>query len=274
MQNHTLRDGTSIPPLGLGTYPLNNVDAEVAVSEAIARGYRLIDTAVNYENEVGVARGVLRSGTPRDEIFVQSKLPGRDHGYDAALRSLEGSLSRMGFDYLDAYLIHWPNPSQGLYVDTWRALIKAQEEGLVKTIGVSNFLPEHIDRLIEETGVTPAINQIELHPYSQKQDWAAYNLDHAILTQCWSPLGRKTDLLKDAALETIAAETGKTIAQVILRWEVQKNLVPLPKTSNALRMEENLAVFDWELTDDQVARIDALEAGVGRGFDPNTHEEM
>ncbi|ORC15559.1 MULTISPECIES: aldo/keto reductase [Rothia] len=274
MQNHILRDGNSIPPLGLGTYPLNDVEAEIAVSEAIVRGYRLIDTAVNYKNEIGVARGVLRSGTPRDEIFVQSKLPGRDHSYEGALRSLEGSLQRMGLDYLDAYLIHWPNPSQGLYVDTWRGLIKAQEEGLVKSIGVSNFLPEHIDRLIEETGVAPAINQIELHPYSQKRDWAAYNLEHAILTQCWSPLGRGTDLLKDAELAAIAAETGKTAGQVILRWEVQKLHVPLPKTGSPDRMEENLAVFDWELTDKQMARLDALEAGLGRGFDPNTHEEM
>ena len=274
MQNHILRDGNSIPPLGLGTYPLNDVEAEIAVSEALVRGYRLIDTAVNYENETGVGRGVLRSGTPRDEIFVQSKLPGRDHGYEGALRSLEESLQRMGLDYLDAYLIHWPNPSQGLYVDTWRGLVKAQEDGLVKSIGVSNFLPEHIDRLIEETGVAPAINQIELHPYSQKTEWATYNLNHAILTQCWSPLGRKTDLLKDADLAAIADQAGKTVAQVILRWEVQRNYVPIPKSSKALRMEENLAIFDWELTDEQVARIDALEAGVGLGFDPNTHEEM
>ncbi|MDO4898264.1 MAG: aldo/keto reductase [Rothia sp. (in: high G+C Gram-positive bacteria)] len=274
MENHTLRDGNPIPPLGLGTYPMNNIDAEVTVAEAIARGYRLIDTAVNYQNEAGVGKGVLRSGIKRDELFVQSKLPGRDHGYKQAMRSLEGTLERMGLDYLDAYLIHWPNPSQGLYVDTWRALIKMQEEGTVRSIGVSNFLPEHIDRLIEETGVTPAINQIELHPYSQKTDWASYNTNHAIVTQCWSPLGRKTDLLGDATLAGIAEKLGKTPAQVILRWEVQKNYLPIPKSSHVKRLEENLDVFAWELTAEQMAAVDALEAGVGRGFDPNTHEEM
>lgn len=274
MNNHTLRDGNEIPQLGLGTYPMTDAQAEVAVSEAIARGYRLIDTAVNYENETGVGRGVLHSGTDRDDIFVQSKLPGRDHGYEGAMRSIEGTLERMGLDYLDAYLIHWPNPSQNLYVDTWRALIKMQEEGTVKSIGVSNFLPEHIDRLIEETGVTPAINQIELHPYSQKKDWAAYNTDNAILTQCWSPLGRKTDLLKDPALAGVAAEVGKSVAQVVLRWEVQNSYLPIPKSSNTERMEANLDVFNWELTDAQMDTITALEAGVGRGFDPNTHEEM
>lgn len=274
MQNHTLRDGNSIPPLGLGTYPLNNVEAEVAVSEALARGYRLIDTAANYGNEAGVGRGVLRSGIHRKDIFVQSKLPGRDHGYDQAFRSVEATLSRMGLDYLDAYLIHWPNPSQGLYLETWKALITLQEQGLVSSIGVSNFLPEHINLLIQETGVTPAINQIELHPYSQKRDWANYNRQNAILTQCWSPLGRKTSLLKDTTLAEIARSIGKTPAQVILRWEVQNHHVPLPKSVHTRRMEENLAVFNWELTEQQMATITALEAGVGRGLDPATHEEM
>lgn len=274
MYQHTLRDGNPIPALGLGTYPLSNVDAEVTVSEAINRGYRLVDTAVNYENEKGVGKGVRRSGVKREDIFVQSKLPGRDHGAQKVRPSLEGTLERMGLDYLDAYLIHWPNPSQGLYLETWKAMIELQEEGLVKSIGVSNFLPEHIDRLIAETGVTPAINQIELHPYSQKADWVSYNFSKAILTQCWSPLGRKTPLLKDATLAALAQELGKTPAQVVLRWEVQKNLVPLPKSSSTSRLEENLDVFSWELSETQVARIDALEAGVGRGFDPNTHEEM
>lgn len=274
MENHTLRDGTSIPPMGLGTYPMTDAESEVAVSEAIARGYRLIDTAVNYGNETGVGRGVRRSGTAREEIFVQSKLPGRDHGYDGAMRSIEGTLERTGLDYLDAYLIHWPNPSQNLYVDTWRALIKLQEEGTVKSIGVSNFLPEHIDRLIEETGVTPAINQIELHPYSQKTDWAAYNTEHAIVTQCWSPLGRKTELLTDPVLAEIAEELGKTVAQVILRWEVQNSYLPIPKSANVNRMEQNLDIFTWELSAEQMQAVTALEAGVGRGFDPRTHEEM
>lgn len=274
MQNHTLRDGADIPPLGLGTYPLTNVEAEVAVSEAVARGYRLIDTAVNYGNEVGVGRGVRRCGIDRTEIFVQSKLPGRDHGYDNAFRSLEGTLNRMGLDYLDAYLIHWPNPSRGLYLDTWKALIQMQEQGMVRTIGVSNFLPEHIDRLIEETGVTPSINQIELHPYSQKREWASYNLRNAILTQCWSPLGRKTSLLKDSTLAEIAQSIGRTPAQVILRWQVQNQHVPLPKSIRTRRMEENLAVFNWELTEQQMSTINALDAGIGRDFDPATHEEM
>lgn len=274
MQNHTLRDGVSIPPIGLGTYPFTDVQAEVAVAEAIARGYRLVDTAVNYGNEVGVGRGVRGSGIDRADIFVQSKLPGRAHSFDAALRSVEESLEKLGLDYLDSYLIHWPNPSQGLYVEAWQALIRLQEEGTVKSIGVSNFLPEHIDTLIEQTGVEPATNQIELHPYSQKAEWTAYNANHAIMTQCWSPLGRKTSLLKDDALAQIAERLGRTPAQVILRWEVQNQWLPIPKSGSTARMEENLDVFTWELSDADMATITALECGVGRGFDPNTHEEM
>ncbi len=275
MQDHKMRDGNTIPPIGLGTYGMKDTDAEMLVSEALRLGYRLIDTAKNYENEAGVGRGVLRSGIDRNDIFVTSKVPGRDHGFDAAIASVKGTLDRMGLRYLDMALIHWPNPSQNRYVDTWRGLISLQEEGIVKTIGVSNFLPEHIDRLVEETGVTPAVNQVELTPYFQQQEVQKYNADHAIITQCWSPLGRGTDLLTNPTITAIAEETGKSPAQVILRWEVQKQLLPIPRSTNLGRMEENLQVFDWELTDEQEEKITLLDSGVsGFNFDPRTHEEM
>lgn len=275
MQNHTLRDGNQIPAIGLGTANMSNTDAETYVSEALTRGYRLIDTAKNYENEEGVGKAINRNSINREDVFITSKVPGRDQGYESTIASAKGSLQAMGLDYLDLYLIHWPNPSQNLYLDTWRAMIKLQEEGLVKSIGVSNFRPEHLDRLIEETGVTPTVNQVELHPYYQQETQVSYHFDHAILTQCWAPLGRKTNLLTDHAITRIANELGKTNAQVILRWHVQKDLLPIPKTTNAGRMDENLDVFDWELSDEHMRDIALIETGVsGFGFDPLTHEEM
>lgn len=275
MQNHTLRDGKSIPPIGLGTYGLKGSEGEVVIGEAIRAGYRLIDTAVRYENEETVGNAVNRSGVDREELFVATKVPGADHGFDAAIESVRGSLERMKLDYLDLVLIHWPNPSQNKYVDTWRGLISARDEGLVKSIGVSNFLPEHLDRLIEETGETPVVNQVELNPYFQQETLRDYNYQKAILTECWAPLGRKTDLLQSQTLADIAKETGKTIAQVILRWEVQNNLLPIPKSSNIDRQRANLEVFDWELSDDHMEQIRMLNTGnSGFGFDPRDHEEF
>lgn len=275
MQNHTLRDGKTIPPIGFGTANMNDVEAEANVAEALLRGYRLIDTAVNYENEVGVGKAINRSSIDREDIFVTTKVPGRDQGYESTKASLRGSLERMNLDYVDLYLIHWPNPSQGRFVDTWRAMIELQEEGLTKSIGVSNFLPEHIDELVEATGVVPAVNQVECHPLYQQEPQREYNLSQAILTQSWAPLGRKTNLLKMDEVTEIAKTLGKSPAQVVLRWHVQNNLLPIPKSSSASRMDENLDVFEWELSDEQMQTLHLLNSGVsGFGFDPREHEEM
>lgn len=275
MQNHKLRDGNTIPPLGLGTAGLDEQTAELQVAEAIRRGYRLIDTAVNYENEIGVGKGVLRSGVNRKDIFVISKVPGRDHGFEKTIASVRGSLERMGLDDLDMVLIHWPNPSQNKYVDTWRGLISLRDEGLVKSIGVSNFLPEHIDRLKEETDEYPAANEIELNPYYQQQELHHYNDERAILTIGWAPLGNRTNLLNNPTIAEIAKDLDKSPAQVTLRWAIQKQILPIPRSQKIARLEENFAVFDWELSKDQMRAIDLLDAGItGFDFDPHTHEEM
>lgn len=275
MQDHKMRDGNTIPPIGFGTAGMNNQQAEILVSEAIRRGYRLIDTAVNYENEAGVGKGVLRSGVDREEIFVISKVPGRDHGFEESMASVRGSLERMGLEYLDMVLIHWPNPSQQRFVDTWRGLIQLREEGLVKSIGVSNFLGDYIDELVEVTGEYPAANEIEFNPYYQQKDLRQYNDDHAILTICWAPLGNRTNLLENKTLEQVAEEVDKSPAQVLLRWAVQQQLLPIPSSKNADRLDENLDIFTWELSDDQMKAVDLLNAGIsGFNFDPRTHEEM
>ena len=273
--HHVLRDGTEIPQLGLGTYPMDDAEAEAVVPEAVWRGYRLIDTAVNYGNERGVGRGIRHSDIPRDELFLTSKLPGRDHGRASVRRSLEGTLQRLGTDHLDLYLIHWPNPGVDQYVQTWREMIAARDEGLVRSIGVSNFLPEHLQRLEAETGEMPVLNQVELHPQYQQEALRSFHEEHRILTQAWSPLGRKTDLLQSDVLQQIGRKQGRTPAQVVLRWHVQSGIVPIPKSSNPQRMAENIDVFDWELTDEQMERLRMMHTGIsGSGFDPSAHEEM
>ncbi|QRZ61097.1 aldo/keto reductase [Rothia sp. ZJ932] len=275
MLKHTLRDGKTIPAIGFGTYPLKNAEAEVHVSEALLRGWRLIDTAVNYGNEIGVGRGVNRSGIDRSEIFVQTKVPGRHHGFETTKASLKESLERLELDYVDMYLIHWPNPSIGKFVDTWRAMIELRDEGLTRSIGVSNFLPEHVDALIAITGETPAVNQIEIQPTFQQETQREYDRSQAMITQAWSPLGRGKDILELPAVIEIAREAQATPAQVVLRWNVQSNLLPIVKTANTERMVENLNIFEWELTEDQMNRLKMLHTGIGVfGYDPAEHEEM
>ena len=272
---HVLRDGKRIPQLGFGTYPMDDAEAETLIPEAVWRGYRLIDTAVNYGNERGVGQGVRYSHMPREELFLTSKLPGRDHGTDSVRRSLEGTLERLGTDYLDLYLIHWPNPVQDRYVQTWQTMLEAREEGLVRSVGVSNFLPEHLQRLERESGEMPVVNQVELHPQYQREALRRFHEEHRILTEAWSPLGRKTDLLQSEWLEEIARKHGRSPAQVVLRWHVQSGIVPIPKSSNTQRMAENIDVFDWELTDAQMERLRMMHTGIsGSGFDPSVHEEM
>ena len=276
MTTHTLPSGRQLPPVGFGTYPLSGDDGIAAIASAIDAGYRLIDTAVNYENETEVGEAIRRSDVDRDDLLVCSKLPGRHHGYDDAIASTKESLERLGLDHLDLHLIHWPNPSQDHYVDAWRALVDLQGEGLVRDIGVSNFTEAHLDRIIEATGVTPAVNQIELHPYFPQESMRRVNADRGIVTESWSPLGKKQAPFEEPVVTAAAERLGVTPGQVILRWQVQIGALPIPKSGTPTRQRENLDVEGFELTDDEVAAITALGRPDGRlfGGDPDTHEEM
>lgn len=271
-----LNDGNEIPPVGLGTYPLTDAAAEKAIAAAIDVGYRHIDTAVNYGNEEAVGLGVVASGIARDQIQVATKLPGRDHGFDETLASFERSRTALGVDYIDLYLIHWPNPGVGKYVDTWRAMIELRDRGLVRSIGVSNFTEEFLSRLIDETGVTPAVNQIELHPYFPQIKLRGFHVANGIVTEAWSPLGKNSPVLAEPTIRAAAAAHGVTPAQVVLRWHVQLDSVPIPKSGDPARQKQNLDIFGYELSADEVAAITALGRSDGRLFDgdPNVHEEM
>jgi diketogulonate reductase-like aldo/keto reductase len=273
---YTLNDGTTLPAIGFGTYPLKGEDGTAAIVSALEAGYRLLDTAVNYENETEVGEALRRSGLPRDQVQVASKIPGRHHGYDDAIASVHGSLERLGLDYLDLQLIHWPNPRHGKYVDAWRALVDLREKGLVRAIGVSNFTEEHLARIIEATGVTPAVNQIELHPRFPQQDMLAVHERLGIRTEAWSPMGKRRAPLGEDAVTAAAQAHGVTPGQVILRWHVQRGSLPIPKSADPERQRQNLDVFGFELSADQVSAITALGEPDGRlfGGDPDTHEEM
>lgn len=271
-----LNDGTTTPMVGFGTYPLNGDEGARAVAEAIANGYRLIDTARNYENEEAVGQGIRDSGIDRADLRVQSKLPGRHHARDLALTSIGDSLEKLGLDYLDSYIIHWPNPITGIYVEAWGALVEAQRQGLVRSIGVSNFEPEHLERIIEATGVTPAVNQVELHPRFSQAPLRKVHDTLGIRTQSWSPLGRdKKPAYEEPPVVAAAAAHGVTPAQVILRWHVQLGSIPLPKSATPSRQRENLAL-DFELTPAEMEALTGLDAPDGRFVDrdPHTHEEM
>ncbi|WP_059005969.1 aldo/keto reductase [Streptomyces specialis] len=270
---HTLNDSHRLPATGFGTYPMDDAEAERAVADALGLGYRLIDTAVNYRNESGVGRGIAASGVPREEIVVTTKLPGRHHGYQETLASFEESRARLGLDRVDLYLIHWPNPRVDKYVDSWRAMIKLRDDGLVRSIGVSNFTPEHIRRLEKETGVLPAVNQIELHPLLPQDDTRAFHAGHGIVTESWSPLGRGSTLLEDEGIARIAAAHGVSSAQVILRWHVQLGAVPLPKSGDAARRRANLDVFGFALDPGEMAAV-AGRPSRRLGGDPDRHEEF
>ena len=270
----TLNDGAPFPELGLGTYRLTGEEGVAAMIAAIGAGYRLLDTAVNYGNEGEVGEAVRGSGVARDELFVTSKIPGRDHGFDEAIRSIEGSLETLGLERIDLHLIHWPNPSVGKWLDTWRGMIEARERGLVRSIGVSNFTEPMLTRLIDETGVTPAVNQVELHPYLPQDTLRDFHAEHGIRTESWSPLARRSELLAEAVIGEVAEAHGVTPTQAVLRWHVQLGSTPIPKSSDPQRQVENADVFGFSLTDDEVARISSLERGRLWGGDPDTHEEM
>lgn len=270
----TLNDGTSFPALGLGTYNLRGDDGVTAIVAAVESGYRLLDTAVNYDNEREVGEAVRRSPVDRDELVVTSKIPGRHHGYQQAIDSIQGSLGLLGLDRIDLQLIHWPNPSVGKYVDTWRGMIEAQGRGMVRSIGVSNFTEPMLDELIAETGVAPAVNQVELHPYFPQGALRAFHREHGIRTESWSPLARRSELLTEQLIQELAVVHDVTPTQVVLRWHVQLGSTPIPKSADPDRQRENADVFGFELTDDQVAAISGLERGRLWDGDPDTHEEM
>jgi 2,5-diketo-D-gluconate reductase A len=273
---YTLNDGTTLPAIGLGTYPMSGGDAVDAIVSALDAGYRLVDTAVNYENETEVGDAIRRSRVPRDQIMVTSKIPGRHHAYDDAVASTKESLQRLGLERLDLHLIHWPNPDRGLYPQAWQALVDLQAQGLVRSIGVSNFTAEQLDRIIAETGITPAVNQIELHPWFPQEQMRQANTDRGIRTEAWSPLGKRRAPFDEPAVADAAERHGVTPAQVILRWHVQLGSVPIPKSATPERQRANLDVFAFELDDEEMAAITALGRPDGRlfGGDPDTHEEM
>lgn len=273
-----LNDGLDIPAIGLGTYSLNGYKGAESIKQGIEAGYRLIDSAFNYENEGAVGKAVRESSVPRDQLRVCSKLPGRHHAYDKALVTIEESLLRTGLDYFDLYIIHWPNPKVDKYVEAWQAMIEAQKRGYVRSIGVSNFLPEHLERIIAETGVAPVLNQVELHPYFEQTEQRAANDKHNIITESWSPLGRGRGegVLEDAGVQEIADAHGKTPTQVILRWHTQLGAVPIPKAGSLEHQQENLNIFDFELTEEQMSTISAFSKDNKRLWDqdPAEYEEF
>ena len=274
--SYQLNDGRSLPVVGFGTVHLRGDDGTAAMRTALENGYRLLDTAVNYENEEEVGQAVRDSGVPREDVRITTKIPGRDHEYAKAVRSVEDSLRRLGMEYLDLCLIHWPNPSVGRYVEAWRALVDARERGLVRSIGVSNFTGQHLRDVIDDSGVTPAINQIELHPYFPQPEMRQVNADLGVQTESWSPLGKRSAPFDERPVAEAAAAHDVTPGQVVLRWQLHLGALPVPKSANPQRQRENLDVFGFELTDTEVDAISGLAKENGRlfGGDPDVHEEM
>ena len=264
-----LSDGNLIPQVGYGVYKISDDDAQELVGTALQAGYRHIDTATLYENERAVGRAVRESGLDRADVFVTTKVWNDDQGYDQTLRAFEASARRLDLGYVDLYLIHWPVPSKDLYVETWRALIHLQEQGAVRSIGVSNFNPTHLDRLIKDTGHTPVINQVELHPYLSQNQVRAANAQRGILTQAWSPLGRGNGVLAEPAVLAIAQQLGRSPAQVVLRWHLERGTVIIPKSAHPQRIADNIALFDFDLTDAQRATLEALNSNSRTGADPD-----
>lgn len=263
----SLNTGIVMPQLGFGTWPLEHHDAERAVITALHAGYRLIDTASSYGNERAVGRAIRHSGLPREDTFVTTKLHGEDHGFSATLRAFDVSLDELGLDYLDLYLIHWPLPGRDLYVDTWRAFRKLLDSGRVRAIGVSNFKPAHIDRLITETGITPSVNQIQLHPQTTQPELRTYHEAKGIVTESWSPLDRSGGLLSAPVIRDLAENYGRSPAQIVLRWHIELGLVTIPNSSNRTRIHRNIEIFDFDLSPNEVRAISALDKGDRRPVD-------
>ncbi|MEH7544207.1 aldo/keto reductase [Neobacillus vireti] len=272
----TLNDGLTLPVIGLGTYKLKGNEGVNSIISAIDIGYRLIDSAYNYENEGTVGEAVRRSSVPREELKITSKLPGRYQNYDKAITTIQESLYRANLDYYDVYLIHWPNPKQDTYVEAWQALIDAKKWGLIRSIGVCNFLPEHIERLEKETGVKPSMNQIELHPFFNQAQQRKWNEENSIVTESWSPLARANEVLQNDLLQKIADHHHKSISQVILRWHYQLGAISIPKSSSPERQLENISIFDFSLNETEMSLISGLTHPEGRinNQDPATYEEF
>ncbi|MCO4337637.1 aldo/keto reductase [Staphylococcus agnetis] len=276
MNTYTLNDGHIIPQIGFGTYKLNGVEGVHAIQNALKEGYRVLDTAYNYENEGAVGKAIAQSKVAREDITIISKLPGRYQAYDDVFQTIEESLYRLGVDYIDIYLIHWPNPKQGLYVEAWKAMIAAQKAGLIRSIGVCNFLPEYIETLKQATGVLPVLNQIELHPYFNQEAMRSYHEENQILIQAWSPIGRDNGLLKEPVLQELAHKYTKSVVQIILRWHIQRGIMPIPKATSHARQLENLQIFDFNISDSDMTLINQLTKSDGRrkGQDPSIYEEF
>jgi len=266
--NITLRDGVEIPQLGFGVFQVPPPETAEVVGRALLAGYRHIDTAAIYRNEVGVGEAIRASGLDRSDVFVTTKCFNDDHGYEQATAALMASLDRLKMEQVDLYLIHWPAPSKDLYVQTWRALIDLQAQGLARAIGVSNFEPSHLARIIEETGVTPVINQIELHPRFQQPVLRRTHAELGIVTEAWSPLAQG-DVLEDPVITQIADAHARTAAQIVLRWHLQLEHVVIPKSVTQRRIEENLDLFDFQLSVGEMEAIGGLDVGQRRGPDPN-----
>jgi 2,5-diketo-D-gluconate reductase A len=264
-----LNNDVEMPQLGFGVFLVPADEVVEPVRAALQAGYRLIDTATLYGNEEGVGRAIRDSGVPRDEVFVTTKLWNSDHGYDSVLRAFDDSQKRLGLDVVDLYLIHWPTPQRDLYVDTWRALEQLYADGRVRAIGVSNFTSAHLGRLLDATTVVPAVNQVELHPGFPQEELREFHQRHGIVTESWSPLGRGHGLLDDPVVARIAEAHGKTPAQVVLRWHLQLGCVVIPKSTRAERIQENIDVFDFELTAAEMAELSALTQPGRVGPDPD-----
>jgi len=273
---YILNDGLKLPAIGLGTYKLNGRDGVESIKNGISIGYRLIDSAFNYENEGTVGVAVRQSSVPRSELVITSKLPGRHHKYSEALLTVEESLFRAGLDYYDLYLVHWPNPITDLYVEAWQAMIEAKKRGMIRSIGVCNFLPHHLERLKKETGVLPSVNQIELHPYFNQQEQRVYNAENGIVTESWSPLGRANSVLQEPSIIEIAIAHNKTVTQIILRWHIQLGTLPIPKAASFEHLRENFEVFDFSLSEAEMAAINSLTRNDGRlkNQNPDVYEEF
>jgi 2,5-diketo-D-gluconate reductase A len=263
----TLNTGHTIPQVGLGTWPLSDAEVAPVIVTAVELGYRHIDTAVKYGNEAGVGQGIRDSAVPREELFVTTKLDGAYQGDDRAIAGLADSLGRLGLDYVDLLLIHWPLPARELYVSTWRTFEKLRAEGLARSIGVSNFTPAHLERLRAETDTVPAVNQIQISPYIPRADQRAYNAEHGIVTTSWSPLGQGNSLLTEPLVTRLAEKYGKTPGQVVLRWHLDLGLVAIPKSANPGRLRENLDIADFSLDPADVEALAALDRGPGVGVD-------
>jgi 2,5-diketo-D-gluconate reductase A len=267
----TLHDGIEIPQLGFGVFQIPAGETQERVEEALSVGYRHVDTAAAYGNEAGVGAAIAASGVRREDVFVTTKLWNSEQGYDSTLRAFEQSLERLGTGHVDLYLIHWPLPGRDLFLDTWRAFERIKEEGGAASIGVSNFRIEDLERLEREAGQRPTVNQIELHPRLQQTDLRAWHGEHGIATEAWSPLAQG-DLLEDGTIATVAAHHERTPAQAILRWHLQIGNVVIPKSATPERIRENFEVFDFELSEDDMAAIERLDSGERTGPDPGSFD--